>query len=101
MSTLAYAALTTKREQAAPGTSTAQNPPGVKSYVDALAVELFWEKCHMSIGRIPFSLFAAARDFEIDVFALGSPERERRCLAERCHLQRLLSLWLFRADRSG
>ena len=37
MSTLAYAALTTKREQATPGTSTSAAPPGVKSYIDALA----------------------------------------------------------------
>ena len=37
MSTLAYAALTTKREQAAPGTSTSGSPPGVSKYIDALA----------------------------------------------------------------
>lgn len=37
MSTLAYAALTTKREQATPATSSSQNPPGVSTYVDALA----------------------------------------------------------------
>ena len=37
MSTLAYAALTTKREQAAPGTSEKESPPGVKSYTDAVA----------------------------------------------------------------
>ena len=37
MSVVAYAALTTKREEAAPGTSTGTNPPGVRSYVDALA----------------------------------------------------------------
>lgn len=37
MSTLAYAAFTTSREQATPGTSEAESPPGVKTYVDALA----------------------------------------------------------------
>jgi hypothetical protein len=37
MSTVAYANLTTKREQAAPGTSSSQSPPGVRSFVDALA----------------------------------------------------------------
>jgi hypothetical protein len=37
MSTLAYAALTTKRDLAAPGTSQTTAAPGVKSYVDALA----------------------------------------------------------------
>ncbi len=37
MSTFAYAALTTKREQAKPGTSKKTSPPGVSSYVDALA----------------------------------------------------------------
>jgi|SRR5689334_16894630 len=37
MSTLAYARLTTKREEARPGTSSAGAPPGVKSYVDAVA----------------------------------------------------------------
>jgi hypothetical protein len=37
MSTLAYAALTTKREQGPPGTTTSQSPPGVNTYVDALA----------------------------------------------------------------
>jgi hypothetical protein len=37
MSTLAYAALTTKREQAPPGTSTSGSAPGVRTYVDALA----------------------------------------------------------------
>lgn len=37
MSTLAYAAFTTKREQAAPNTSTSQSPPGVSTYVDAFA----------------------------------------------------------------
>jgi hypothetical protein len=37
MSTLAYAVLTTKRMMAPPGTSRESSPPGVKSYVDALA----------------------------------------------------------------
>ena len=37
MSTLAYAALTTKREEAKPRTSTSTSPPGVGNYVDALA----------------------------------------------------------------
>jgi len=37
MSTLAFAALTTRREEATPGTSTSTAPPGVQSYVDALA----------------------------------------------------------------
>jgi len=37
MSTLAYAQLTNKRDDAAPGTSETTNAPGVKSYVDALA----------------------------------------------------------------
>jgi hypothetical protein len=37
MSTLAYAAFTTSREKAKPGTSTSGSPPGVNTYVDALA----------------------------------------------------------------
>lgn len=37
MSTLAFAELTNKREVADPGTSTSSQPPGVKTYVDALA----------------------------------------------------------------
>lgn len=37
MSTLAYALLTTSRDNAAPGTSTSTSPPGVRTYVDALA----------------------------------------------------------------
>jgi hypothetical protein len=37
LSTLAYAELTTKRVQATPGTSTTTSPPGVQSYVDAVA----------------------------------------------------------------
>lgn len=37
MSTWAYATLTTKRDQASPGTSASESPPGVKSYVDVLA----------------------------------------------------------------
>jgi hypothetical protein len=37
MSTLAYAALTTKREQAPPRTSETTSSPGVKSYTDAAA----------------------------------------------------------------
>jgi len=37
MSTLAFAALTNKREEAAPGTSSTKNPPGVSTFVDALA----------------------------------------------------------------
>lgn len=37
MSKLAYAAFTTKREAAAPGTSSSKNPPGVSTFVDALA----------------------------------------------------------------
>jgi hypothetical protein len=37
LSTLAYGTLTTKREEAAPGTSSAANPPGIRTYVDALA----------------------------------------------------------------
>ncbi len=37
MSTLAYAAFTTKREQGAPNTTTSQSPPGVSTYVDAFA----------------------------------------------------------------
>lgn len=37
MSTLAYSAMTTLRKQATPGTSTSGSPPGVNSYVDAVA----------------------------------------------------------------
>jgi hypothetical protein len=37
MSTLAYAALTTKREESAPGTSQDKQAPGLKTYVDAFA----------------------------------------------------------------
>jgi hypothetical protein len=37
MSTLLYGALTRKREDAAPNTSTGEKPPGVNTYVDALA----------------------------------------------------------------
>ncbi len=37
MSSLAYGALTRKRKEAAGGTSTEENAPGVKTYVDALA----------------------------------------------------------------
>lgn len=37
MSTLAFAALTSRREEAPPGTSGSQSPPGVNSYVDAMA----------------------------------------------------------------
>jgi hypothetical protein len=37
MSTLAYAALTTRRIKATPGTSTSTSPPGIKSYVDTVA----------------------------------------------------------------
>lgn len=37
MSTIAYAQFTTKREAAEPGTSTSASPPGMKTYVDALA----------------------------------------------------------------
>jgi hypothetical protein len=37
MSTLAYAEFTTKREEAVPGSSSTQNPPGVSTFVDALA----------------------------------------------------------------
>lgn len=37
MSTFAYARLTRLRDQAQPGTSTTQAPPGLGSYVDALA----------------------------------------------------------------
>jgi hypothetical protein len=37
MSTLAYAQLTNRREEAQPGRSTTSAPPGVKTYVDVLA----------------------------------------------------------------
>jgi hypothetical protein len=37
MSALAYGALTRKREEAAPGTSTKEGQPGLGTYVDALA----------------------------------------------------------------
>jgi hypothetical protein len=37
MSTLAYAAFTTNREEAPPGTSSSRNPPGVSTFIDALA----------------------------------------------------------------
>lgn len=37
MSTLAYAAFTTSREKAQPNTSTSESPPGVSTYIDALA----------------------------------------------------------------
>jgi hypothetical protein len=37
MSSLAYGALTRKREEATPGTSGTDSPPGLKTYVDALA----------------------------------------------------------------
>ncbi|HLY68741.1 MAG TPA: hypothetical protein VKR53_03360 [Puia sp.] len=37
MSTLTYAALTTRREKASPGTSRSSSSPGVKTYVDAFA----------------------------------------------------------------
>lgn len=37
MSIIAYAQFTSARERAAPGTSTLQNPPGVSTYLDAVA----------------------------------------------------------------
>jgi hypothetical protein len=37
MSTLAYAAITTKREQQDPFTSTSKSPPGFNTYVDVFA----------------------------------------------------------------
>jgi hypothetical protein len=37
MSTIAYAAFTQSREEATPGKSTTTEPPGIKTYVDALA----------------------------------------------------------------
>jgi len=37
MSTLAYAAITSRRDQATPGTSTTSDPPGIQTYLDALA----------------------------------------------------------------
>ncbi len=37
MSTMAYAQFTNRREAAQPGTSTSAAPPGVRTYVDALA----------------------------------------------------------------
>jgi hypothetical protein len=37
MSTIAYAALTTRRDEAQPGTSTSSSSPAVKTYVDAVA----------------------------------------------------------------
>ena len=37
MSTLAYAEFTTRREEAVPGSSSSQSPPGVSTFVDALA----------------------------------------------------------------
>ncbi len=37
MSTLAYAAMTRKRDEARPGTSTTTSAPGFNTYVDALA----------------------------------------------------------------
>jgi hypothetical protein len=37
MSTLAFAAFTNRREKAEPGTSSSSNPPGVSTFVDALA----------------------------------------------------------------
>ena len=37
MSTIAFAAFTNRRENAQPGTSSSSNPPGVSTFVDALA----------------------------------------------------------------
>lgn len=37
MSTIAYAELTNRRDDASPGTSMTTSPPGVSTYVDALA----------------------------------------------------------------
>ncbi len=37
MSTIAYAQLTNKREEAAPNTSTTTSSPGIKTYIDAFA----------------------------------------------------------------
>jgi hypothetical protein len=37
MSTLAYATLTTKRDKAPSGESTSNSPPGITSYIDAVA----------------------------------------------------------------
>lgn len=37
MSTLAYAALTTRRDEANPGSSASSAPPGLRTWVDALA----------------------------------------------------------------
>lgn len=37
MSTIAYAAMTTRRDASKPGTSTSANAPGIGTYVDALA----------------------------------------------------------------
>lgn len=55
MSTIAYAEFTTKREQAAPGTSMSQSPPGISTFQDALAALVPAEVLALHAVILPFT----------------------------------------------
>ncbi len=55
MSTIAYAEFTTKRSQAVPGTSSAQAPPGISTFQDALAALVPAEVLALHAVILPFT----------------------------------------------
>jgi hypothetical protein len=61
MSTLAFAAFTNKREEAEPGTSSSSNPPGVSTYVDALAALVPAEVLTLHALILPVTTTTAAQ----------------------------------------
>lgn len=56
MSTLAYSKLTTMREDAEPGTSEKESPPGVTKYVDSLAALVPSEVLAVHAAIVAFSI---------------------------------------------
>lgn len=70
MSTLAYAALTTKREQSDPKTSTSTSPPGLKTYVDALAALVPAEV--LTLHALIVSVTTKTVDAKTQIIALGT-----------------------------
>jgi len=60
MSTLVYAGLTRRRKEAPQGTSTDESPPGLKTYVDALAALVPAEL--LGLHAVALALFTQTRD---------------------------------------
>jgi hypothetical protein len=70
MSTVTYAALTTRREESAPRTSTNTAPPGVNTYVDAFAALVPAEV--LALHAVILSATTRTADGKTEIIAQGT-----------------------------